>query len=200
MASATDKALAIIMGHGGTIRTGEALARGIHPRTLYALRDKGTLEMSARGLYRLAGLPPVGDPDLALVAGRIPQGVVCLISALAIHELTTQIPHRVDVAMPRTARYPVCGGAPLTIFRFAHASYQAGVTQRDAGVVRIKVYSPEKTLADCFKYRNKIGLDVFLEALDTYRKRPGASMQKILEYARVDRVETKIRPYLEAMA
>ena len=200
MPSATDKALAIITRHGGTIRTGEALACGIHPRTFYALRDNGTLEMVARGLYRLADLPPVGDPDLALVAGRIPHGVICLISALAIHELTTQIPHRVDVAIPRTARYPVCAGAPLTIYRFAPASYQSGVTQCNVDGVRIKIYAPEKTLADCFKYRNKIGLDVFLEALDVYRKRPGASMQKILEYAGVNRVETKIRPYLEAKA
>ncbi len=200
MASPTDEAIKIITGHGGTIRTGEALARGIHPRTLYALRDNGALELVARGLYRLVGLPPVGDPDLALVAGRIPQGVVCLISSLAIYELTTQIPHRIDLAIPRTARYPVCAGVPMTIYRFAIASYQAGVTRRDVDGVRIRIYAPEKTLADCFKYRNKIGLDVFLEALDAYCKRPGASMQKILEYARVDRVETKIRPYLEARA
>ena len=94
----------IITAHGGMIRTGEALASGIHPRTLYALRDNGTLERLTHGLYRLVDLPPVADPDLALVAGRIPQGVVCLISALALHELTTQIPHRIDLAIPRTAR------------------------------------------------------------------------------------------------
>ena len=91
-------------------------------------------------------------------------------------------------------------GVPLTIYRFALASYQAGVTEHDVGGIRIKIYAPEKSLADCFKYRNKIGLDVFLEALDAYRKRPGASMQKVLEYARVNRVETNIRPYLEARA
>lgn len=200
MPSPTNKALAIIADQGGLIRTGEALAHGIHPRTLYALRDNRTLEAVARGLYRLANRPPLGDPDLALVAGRIPHGVICLISALAIHELTTQIPHRIDVAIPRTARYPVSAGAPMTIYRFALASYQAGVTQRNVDGVKIKIYAPEKTLADCFKYRNKIGLDVFLEALDSYCKRPRASMQKILEYARVDRVETRIRPYLEARA
>lgn len=200
MTSPRHKAIKIITENGGTIRTGEALAGGIHPRTLYALRDNGTLEMVARGLYRLASLPPAGDPDLMLVAGRIPQGVVCLISALAIHELTTQIPHRVDLAIPRTARYPVCAGVPLTIYRFALASYQAGITEHDVGGIRINIYAPEKSLADCFKYRNKIGLDVFLEALDAYRKRPGASMQKVLEYARVNRVETNIRPYLEARA
>ncbi|MBI1320155.1 MAG: transcriptional regulator [Candidatus Hydrogenedens sp.] len=200
MPTATDKALAMIAKHGGVIRTGEALARGIHPRTLYALRDNGTLIALARGLYRLADLPPVGDPDLALVAGRIPHGVICLISALAIHDLTTQIPHRVDVAIPRTARYPVYAGAPLTIYRFALASYRAGVTRHNVDGVNTKVYVAEKTLADCFKYRNKIGLDIFLEALDIYRHRPGVSMQTILEYARVNRVESRIRPYLEAKA
>lgn len=200
MLPATDKARAIIAGRGGTIRTGEALARGIHPRTLYALRDNGTLETVARGLYRLSDLPPVGDPDLALVAGRIPHGVICLISALAIHELTTQIPHRVDVAIPRSARYPVSVGAPVTVYRFAPASYGACVARREIDGVKLKVYVPEKTLADCFKYRNKIGLDVFLEALDAYRKRPGASLRDVLTYARVNRVENKMRPYLEARA
>lgn len=132
------------------------------------------------------------------MANRIPQGVVCPISALAIHELTTQIPHRIDLAISRTARYPACNEAPPAIYRFAIASYKAGMTKQDVGGTRIKIYDPEKTLADCFKYRNKIGLDVFLEALDAYRKRSGASMQKILEYARVNRGEVKIRPYLEA--
>ena len=200
MATSTDKAIEIIADHGGTIRTGEALASGIHPRTLYALRDNGALERVTRGLYRLVDLPPVADPDLALVAGRIPQGVVCLISALALHELTTQIPHQIDLAIPRTARYPACKDVPLAIYRFAIASYEAGITEHDIGGATIKLYDPAKTLADCFKYRNKIGLDVFLEALDLYRKRPGAFMQKILEYARVNRVEVKIRPYLEAKA
>lgn len=200
MTSPRHKAIKRIAQHGGMIRTKEALAIGIHPRTLYGLRDDGTLEMVARGLYRLAALPPMGDPDLALVAGRIPHGVVCLISALAIHELTTLIPHRVDLAIPRTARYPVCPGVPLTVYRYSISSYRAGVAEHDLGGARINIYAPEKTIADCFKYRNKIGLDVFLEALDVYRKRPGVSMQTILEYARVNRVETRIRPYLEAKA
>jgi len=168
-------------------------------KTLYALRDDGTLQQLARGLYRLASLPPVGDPDLALVAGRIPKGVVCLISALAIHELTTQIPHEVHLAIPRSARYPVCDDVPLTVYRFGQASFAAGLTERDIGGLKIRVFNAEKSIADCFKYRNKIGLDIVLEALATYRKQRGASMQRILEYARVNRVEVKIRPYLEAV-
>ncbi len=200
MASPTEKALRIIEARGGTIRTRDALASGIHPRTLYALRDSGVLERLARGLYRLSDLPPVGDPDLALVSGRIPQGVVCLISALAIHDLTTQIPHEVHLAISRSARYPVCSEVPLTVYRFAKASFAAGVIERDISGTVVRVFDAEKTVADCFKYRNKIGLDVVLEAMAACKRRPGFSVQRILEYARVNRVSNVIRPYLEIIA
>jgi len=198
MTTAIETALQIIAARGGTIRTSEALSSGIHPRTLYALRDEGLLEQLARGLYRLADLPPIGDPDLALVAGRIPQGVVCLISALAIHDLTTQIPHEIHLAISRSARYPICNEVPLSVYRFSQRSFTAGVTSCDIGGTTARVYDTEKSIADCFKYRNKIGLDITLEALAIYKKRRGASMQRILEYARINRVGSKIRPYLEA--
>ncbi len=197
MASLTEKALQIIAARGGTIRTGGALASGIHPRTFYALRDNGALEQLGRGLYRLASLPPLGDPDLALVAGRIPRGVVCLISALAIHDLTTQIPHKIHLAIPRSARYPTCMDVPLAVYRFAKASFVAGVIERDVDGVAIRVFDAEKSIADSFKYRNKIGMDVVLEAIAAYRRQPGSSVQRVLEYARINRVGNKIRPYLE---
>jgi len=197
MTASAEQAMKLISARGGTIRTGEALAVGIHPRTLYGLRDDGRLEQLARGLYRLAGLPPLGDPDLALVAGRIPQGVICLISALAIHELTVQIPHEVHLAIPRSARYPVCGNVPLAVYRFAPASFGAGVVEHDIGGATVRVFDAEKTIADSFKYRNKIGLDIALEAIAAYRKRRGASLQRVLEYARINRVHNQIRPYLE---
>jgi predicted transcriptional regulator of viral defense system len=200
MTRATERALKIIAAHGGTIRTGEALSAGIHPRTFYALRDTGSLVKVTRGVYRLAGLPPVGDPDLALVASRIPNGVVCLISALALHELTTQIPHTVHIAIPRTARYPACNDVPLTVYRFSPASYDVGVIEHDIGGALVRVYDPEKTIADCFKFRNRIGIDIVTEALATYRRTNGASNQKVLDYARVNRVDRKILPYLEALS
>jgi predicted transcriptional regulator of viral defense system len=200
MSTGSEIALQIIADKGGTVRTREALAAGIHPRTLYALRDNGRLVQLARGLYRLADLPPVGDPDLALVAGRIPRGVVCLISALAIHDLTTLIPHEVHLAISRTARYPVLDEVPLAVYRFSQRSFTAGVTDLDLGGTTVRVFDAEKSIADCFKYRNKIGLDITLEALALYRKQPGASMQRILEYARINRVGNMIRPYLEALA
>ncbi|QDU80636.1 hypothetical protein Pla110_23670 [Polystyrenella longa] len=198
MQKTSKKALKIISKKGGIIRTREALEYGIHPRTLYSLRDQGDLEIISRGLYKLSSLPPVGDPDLELVAGRIPQGIVCLISALAIHELTTQIPHEVHLAIPRTARYPVCHEVPIKIYRFSDLAYKSGIIQKEIDGFKVKVYDSEKTLADTFKYRNKIGLDVFLEALNNYQRRKDSSLQKVLEYAKIDRVSKQIRPYLEA--
>jgi predicted transcriptional regulator of viral defense system len=199
MSTTTDKAIKIISEKGGTVRTTEALNSGIHRRTLYTLRDSGVLETVARGLYRLADLPPLGDPDLALVAKRVPLGVVCLISALSLHELTTQIPHVVHLALPRAARYPVVNEVPLKVYRFSEQSYQAGMVNYDVGGAVIQTFDPEKTIADCFKYRNKLGIDLVTEALGLYRRRSDASLQKILEYARIDRVEKQIRPYLEAI-
>lgn len=182
------------------MRTGEALAAGIHRRTLYAMRDAGELDQLTRGVYRLTKLPPLRNPDLATVAKRIPSGVVCLISALAFHEMTTQIPHKVDLALPRTARHPQVAYPPLHIYRFSKNAFKAGIQEQQIDGVTVRVYGPEKTLADCFKYRNKIGLDIALEALRTYRRRRGVRFNSVLEYARICRIEKVIRPYLEASA
>jgi len=188
----------IFKAHAGTLRTREALAAGIHPRTLYAMRDSGELVQLARGLYRLADLPPLSNPDLATVGKRVPQGVFCLISALAFHELTTQIPHVVHLALPRNSRTPRLSYPPIQVYRFSRESFKAGIEIHTIEGIDVRVYSAEKTLADCFKYRSKVGLEVALEALRTYRKRRGAKLQRILEHARMCRVESVIRPYLEA--
>ena len=198
MAPAKKQARSIFKTHGGTLRTREALKAGIHPRTLYAMRDAGELEQLTRGVYRLAELSPLSNPDLAMVGKRVPQGVACLISALAFHELTTQIPHVVHLALPRNARTPKLEFPPLQVYRFSADAFKAGIETHSIEGIDVRVYSAEKTLADCFKYRNKIGLDVALEALQAYRSRRGARMQRVLEFARICRIETVIRPYLEA--
>ena len=182
----------------GTLRTFEALRAGIHPRTLYALRDSGEIEQIARGLFRLAELPPPGEPDLLTVAKKVPQAVFCLLTALAFHRLTTQVPHVVDVALPRTARVPRLDHPPIKVFRFSSESLNAGIETHVLDSISIRVYCREKTLADIFKYRNKVGLDVALEALRAYRSQPKRDFQAVLKYARICRVENVIRPYLEA--
>lgn len=198
MNSAIEEARERIRELGGTVRTREALAAGIHPRTLYMLRDKGELEQLSWGVYRLTDLPDLSEPDLATVAKRVPEGVLCLISALAVHELTTQIPHAVHLALPRGSRYPKLDHPPLRVYLFSKDAFLAGVEERVVDGVPVRLYGAEKTLADCFKFRHKIGLDVATEALRAYRRRPGANLQWVYEYARVCRVANIIRPYLEA--
>lgn len=198
MTTAIEEARQSIRELGGTVRTREALAAGIHPRTLYRLRDNGEIVQLSWGVYRLADLPDLAEPDLATVAKRIPEGVVCLISALAVHALTTQIPHAVHLALLRGTRYPKLEHPPLRLYLFSKTSFLAGIEERKVDEVTVRVYNAEKTLADCFKFRHKIGLDVATEALRTYRRRPGANLQRVYEYARVCRVANVIRPYLEA--
>ncbi len=184
---------------GGTLRTREVLAAGVHPRTLYAMKKAGELEQYSRGVFRLAGLPPLSEPDLVTVAKRVPQGVFCLVTALAFNHLTTQVPHQVQLALPRTARHPRLDHPPIQVFRFSEQSYHAGIETHVLDGVSIPVYSAEKSLADVFKYRNKIGLDVAIEALRAYGKTPRPRYQQILKFAGDCRVENVIRPYLNAM-
>jgi predicted transcriptional regulator of viral defense system len=195
----TETALAAFRRHGGILSTSDALRLGIHARTLYALRDSGALEQLSRGLYRLADLPPLSNPDLVIVARRVPQAVVCLISALAFHELTTQIPHAVDIALPPRTAKPVLEFPPLRVFWFSGLAWSEGVEVRRLDGVPVRVYDAAKSVVDCFKYRNKLGLDIALEALRFYRQRRGFTVDTVLHYARVCRVEHVMRPYLEAI-
>lgn len=200
MQASTKQAYRIFKERHGTLRTVEALRAGIHPRTLYALRDRGEIQQVARGLFRLTELPPMGEPDLLTVAKKVPHAVFCLLTALAFHRLTTQVPHAVEIALPRTARVPRLDHPPIKVFRFSAESLAAGVETHTLDGVPIRLYSREKTLADVFKYRNKVGLDVALEALRTYRSQPKRDFQTVLKYARICRIEKVIRPYLEATA
>ena len=198
MQSSTQHALLIFKERNGTLRTCEALRAGIHPRSLYEMRDRGEIEQIARGLFRLAELPPPGEPDLLTIAKKVPQAVFCLLTALAFHRLTTQIPHAVEVALPRTARIPRLDHPPIKVFRFSPESLSAGIETHSLDGVAIRVYCREKTLADVFKCRNKVGLDIALEALRAYRSQPKQDYQAVMRFARVCRVENVIRPYLEA--
>lgn len=185
--------------HGGTLRMSEALHLGINRRTLYAMRDAGIVEAFTRGLYRLASLEPLANPDLVTVAARVPQGVLCLISALSFHELTTQVPHTIDVALERGTRKPRLDYPPTRFFWFSGPAFQEGIETHTLDGVPVRIYDPEKTLADCFRYRNQLGMDVVLEALRFWRERRRKKLDALLKYARMRHVERAIRPYLEAM-
>jgi len=194
-----NRAIEIFTAHKGTLKTSQAIALGISPRTLYAMRDAGVIRPISRGVYQIADLDLTGNPDLISVALRIPKAVVCLISALHFYGLTTQIPHKVSIALPQSAEKPRLDFPPLDIVWLSQKSYTAGITEQQVDHVLIKIYSREKTIADCFKFRNKIGIDVALEALKDYVKTPDRQIDRLLSYARVDRVENLISRYLEAL-
>jgi len=161
--------------------------------------NSGTLDRVSRGVYRLAESRPLGNPDLVTVATRVPRGVICLISALAFHELTTQIPHEVHLALPRGAEEPRLDHPPIRTYRFTGGAFTQGVETHKLDGVIVRVYSPEKTLADCFKFRNRVGLDTAMEAVRLYRERRSVKVDDLMRYAAICRVKKIIRPYLEAI-
>jgi predicted transcriptional regulator of viral defense system len=197
--TATQEAIALFREQGGTLRTSEALRLGIAPRTLYALRDAGTLEQLARGLYRLAELLPLSNPDLIIAAQKVPQGVICLVSALAYHELTTLIPHAVDLALESGSRRPRLSFPPLRVFWFSGSAWSEGIKVHQLDDTPVRIYDPEKSVADAFKFRHRLGIDLAIEALKAYRTRPSFDVSKLLHYARICRVEQVLSPYLEAL-
>ena len=194
-----EEARRIFRRHGGTLRTGVAIEDGIHPETLYAMRDAGVIERLDRGLYRLADLPPLGQPDLVTVSMKIPNGVICLISALSFHNMTSQIPHEIYYALLRGAKRPRIEHPPVRIFWFIQSVFKEGIETHSVDGAPLRVYSIEKTIADCFKYRNKIGLDTAVEALKRYQQRGRTRVNELLRFARVCRVEQVMKPYLEAL-
>ena len=198
LADAFSKAMSVFRKQGGTLRMSEAVGLGVSRKTLYAMRDAGVVEQLSRGLYRLASLPSLEAPDLVTVASRIPDGVICLISALAYHELTTQVPHAVDVAIEQGRRAPRIDYPPIKVHWFSGPAFSEGIDTPKIDGTRIRIYSAEKSVADAFKDRNKIGIDIAIEALRAWRGRRGARMEDLLEQARNCRVESVIRPYLEA--
>jgi len=192
------RALTFFRSKGGILRTKDALALGVHPRTLYALRDEGELEQISRGIHRLADLPPLTHPDLVTVALRIPAATICLISALDYHEITTQIPHEIYVALPKGTTTPRLDHPPLRVFRFSGPALTIGVESVDLDGVPVRIYGLAKTVVDCFRMRNRIGLDVALEALRLGMEK-GLRPTDLFVIARKCGVARVMTPYIEAM-
>ena len=184
---------------GGVLRTAQVLRAGVHPRDLYALRDAGVLEPVSRGVYRLANLPPLAEPDLVTVATRVPKAVIALVSALHFHALTTEIPHEVNIALPQGTARPRLDWPPLRVYWLSGAMFTTGIETHERDGVRLRVYAAAKTVADCFKFRNRLGIEVAVEALRTgleERKFTPADVLRVAKTCRVDRI---VRPYLEAL-
>ena len=184
---------------GGVLRASQAFDAGIHPRDLYALRDSGILTPVSRGVYRLSDLPPLREPDLATVAARVPKAVVCLISALHFHGLTPEIPHVVSIALLRGAARPKLAWPPVAVYRLSRPVFEAGVEAHERDGIHLRVYSPAKTIADCFKFRNRLGLDVALDALRSGLSERKVKPAELMHFARICRVDKVMRPFLEAL-
>ena len=184
----------------GIFRAHELSKQGIPRVYLQRLEEKGFLVREARGLYRVPNAKITENHSLAEAAKRVSHGAVCLLSALRFHGLTTQAPSEVWLAIGWKARAPKTDAQPLRIVRMSGKALTEGVEQHEIEGVAVKIYSPAKTVADCFKYRNKIGLDVALEALRDFRRKHRGGMDELWRYARICRIERVMRPYLEALS
>jgi len=183
----------------GVVRAREIRKAGLHPEYLRKLCTSGHLIRTGRGLYVLADGDFTEHHSLAEACKRVPHGIICLLSALSYHEIGTQNPHQIWMAIDRAMRKPKVDYPPIRIFRFSGPSLKEGIEKIQIEGVSIKVYNPAKTVADCFKYRNKVGIDVAIEALkDCWRSRR-CTIDELVHYAKICRVGTIMQPYLEAI-
>lgn len=189
-----------IVHNAGMVRARDLTARGISPTHLQRLYEQGLLVRSGRGVYLPAEAELEESTTLAEVALRVPAGVICLLSALQFHGLTTQVTHRVWIALPLRANTPHLDYPLVRVVHLSGEALTSGIEEKKIGSVTVRVYCPAKTVADCFKFRNKIGLDVALEALrDCWNKRR-ATIDELWRYAKICRVANVMRPYLESIA
>ncbi len=185
--------------HRGALSAREAARLGIHSQQLSRLVAEGRLERIARGQYRWPDQPITEHHALAITARAVPHAVVCLLSALSFHGIGTQLPGDVWVAIDRRVRRPQLAYPRLRVVRFGGPALTAGVEEHRVEGARVKVYGVAKTLADLFKYRNKVGLDVALEALREAWRERRFTMDELDRYARICRVQRVMGPYLEAL-
>jgi predicted transcriptional regulator of viral defense system len=194
-----DKTLKLARRRQG-VTARELAAAHIHRQVLSRLVESGEIERVARGVYRLPEHPLTENYGLAMASAVVTHGVICLLSALQFHGIGTQLPSEVWIAIDRRARRPALKYPPLRIVRYSGAALTEGVESHRIEGRTVRVYNVAKTVADCFKYRNKIGLDVALEALREARRAKQASADALWRYAKINRVANVMRPYLEAVA
>jgi predicted transcriptional regulator of viral defense system len=188
-----------LVAQKGMLRPIDLDTIGIPRVVLTRMSTTGQLEKIGRGLYRLPN-PGSENESLVAIATRVPQAVFCLLTALQFHELTTQLPRQVWIAMPRGSHTPRINWPPIRMVQMTGDAHAAGIEEHRRDGVTMRVYSAAKTVVDCFKHRNKIGLDVAMEALkDAWRARK-ATADDLWQYAKVCRVANVMRPYMEVVA
>lgn len=191
--------MSFFQSHGGVARFSAILKAGFHPDSLSALEKEGKVEKIARGLYRITNYTPGSHPDLVIALLQAPKGVICLLSALSFYEATNEIPKYVDIAIPQGTHANRIKYPPVKFYRFASKTWKTGIEKHEVENHQIKVYSLAKTIADCFKFRNRIGVDIARDALRVAITEKGIKPKEIMEYAKICRVDSIIKPILEAM-
>jgi predicted transcriptional regulator of viral defense system len=199
MTSPTQERLLALIRSAGVFRARDLEQEGFSRKQLSRLHARGLVEQVGRGLYRVPDAEISENQTLVEAARRVPHGIICLLSALRFHEMTTQNPFEVWLAIGRKDRLPRVDHPPLRIVRFSGAALSEGIEEHEAQGVPLRVYNPAKTVADCFKYRNKIGLDVAIEALRDGVEKRLATFDDLWRYAKVCRVSNVMRPYLESV-
>ena len=200
MPNSTEEKVMTLVRRAGVLRPRDLTRHGIPRQYLFRLQHRGQLQKVGRGLYMANETHVTEHHSLVEACKRVPRGIVCLLSALRFHSLTTQAPAEVWMAIDNKAWRPKVDNPRLHIVRFSGEALASGIEDHIVEKVHVRVYSPAKTVADCFKYRNKIGLDVAVEALrDCWRHRR-ATMDELWRYAKVCRVANVMRPYLESIA
>lgn len=184
---------------GSLLRAKDIHAQGIPNTYLGRMVDQGLLEQVGRGLYKFSHAPITEHHSLAMACARAPNGIVCLLSALNFYGLTTQLPFEVWLAIENKAWATKEELLPIRLVRFSGAAFTEGIQEHTIEGISVKMYDPAKTIADCFKFRNKIGLDVALEALRDGVRHRLFTIDQLWYYAGICRVQNIMRPYLEAI-
>ncbi|MBE3092969.1 MAG: type IV toxin-antitoxin system AbiEi family antitoxin domain-containing protein [Chloroflexi bacterium] len=185
--------------HGGFARTNDILAAGIHRRDIKRIRDEGRIIRVKRGLYRLSDIPLVSNQGYIDLARAVPEGVICLLSALSYYELTTFNPSVISMVLCRGRRRPKIEYPPVEFYYFSKKQFKAGVNEIKIKAYKIRIYCPEKTICDCFRYRSKLGLDIAKEGLSEYLKLKDRNLERLFEYAEICRVKKLMEIWVNAM-
>ena len=199
MSTKEKKFIEFLKKRGGIVSYKEIIKAGFNKAFLRNNLDSGQIQKVDRALYRLSDDFTLSNPDLVAVSIKVSKGVVCLLSALAFHEATSEIPHHVDIAIPRGAWANKINYPPVKFYHFVSKAWKAGIEKFEIEGYQIKVYSLAKTIADCFKFRNKIGMNIAREALKIAITEKGVQPKEIIQYAEICRVDNIIKPILEAM-
>jgi predicted transcriptional regulator of viral defense system len=199
MRKAEQEILAFFRRNRGIVKYAAIRKAGFHPDLLRELGDTGRIRKISRGIYQLNGSTLGTHPDLVLAGIQSPEGVVCLVSALSFHEATTEIPSAVELAIPQGSRSRRIKYPPVRYYRFSKPSWESGIEEHAMDGRMIRVYSLAKTVADCFKFRNRLGIDIARAALKTAIADKSVTPGEILRYAKICRVQRIVKPLLEVL-